>query len=84
METDVSYETGPGATWQHSLIQELLLLFGPVVVYLEIICKSLADLRDHTRHGQETRGVSAEPLLVMNAAIDATLCFFRAAPGSLV
>lgn len=45
--------------------------FGPVVIYLAVICKSPADLDDTSRHGQETR----EPLLVMNVAAGATLCF---------
>lgn len=85
METNVPYQplfffffslNGPGATQQHSLFR-YLSSFGPVVLYLEIICKSPADLHDDTRHGQETRDASAERLLVMNVAVDATLCFSR-------
>lgn len=81
METNVPYLPFPfflnehGATQQRSLFR-CLSSFGPLVIYLDIICKSPADLYDDTRrHGQETRDASAEPLLVMNVAGDATVCF---------
>lgn len=81
METNVPYQpfpfflNEPGATQQHSLFG-YLSSFGPLVIYLDIICKSPADLHDDTsRHGQETCDASPGPLLVMNVAGDATVCF---------
>ncbi len=66
---------GPGATQQHSLFR-WLSSFGPLVIYLDIICKSPADLHDDTSaHGQETCDASAGPPLAMNVAGDATVCF---------
>lgn len=65
----------PGATQQHSL-SRYLSSFGPLVIYLDIICKSPADLHDDTtRHGQETCDASAKLLLVINVAGAVALCF---------
>lgn len=81
METNVPHQplplilNGPGA--EHSLFRDLSS-FGPVVIYLDIICKSPANLHDATsRHDQETCDGSAESLLVMNVAEDATFVFSR-------
>lgn len=66
---------GPWATQQHSLFR-YPSPSGPLAMYLDIVCKSPADLHDDTsRHGQETWDARTESLLVMNVAGADTLCF---------